>query len=149
MDLLKCLFVVVSIASAVGQLRGLAEEEESKFWFGNLRNNGRRRLKRSFSLTNGTVLSFKPTLTIDYPSESVDSALKISFPQLEYSIYTGYGQRSLGGQDIIGYMESIVQILGLDGKDCLLKTVCEIGNLPNRSKFGGIVGEIIDILFSA
>ncbi|CAM1311553.1 Uncharacterised protein at_DN2224 [Pycnogonum litorale] len=108
------------------------------------------RIKRSFFITNGTRLRFKPKLTIPVPSYSslVDAKVKIYVPVIDYFVYTGFGisGRSplFDQQSLFRYFENGLSSWGLDGQMCLLRAMCEIGDLPNHSL--GLLGDVVDIL---
>ncbi|KAG1698310.1 hypothetical protein GQR58_005752 [Nymphon striatum] len=116
-----------------------------------LQNSNHIRAKRSFfALTNGTRLRFNPTLTLPIPSMSdiVSAQIDLRIPDIQYFLYTGFaGRNSAADQlSLFRYAESALEKAGLNGRGCIRRFICEIGEIPNHDM--GMVGDIIDIVFS-
>ncbi|XP_037789434.1 uncharacterized protein LOC119584880 [Penaeus monodon] len=65
------------------------------------------------------------------------------------SHYGGFGKRSIDSHRQAGFnvIQNGLENMGLPGKSCLLRTVCEVAREPVTDL--GVVGEILNLLFAA
>lgn len=116
-----------------------------------LGNSNHIRAKRSFfALSNGTRLRFNPTLTIPMPSMSdlVAAEFRLTIPDIQYFLYTGFSGRdpSVDQLSLFRYVEGALEKAGMNGRGCIRRFICEIGEIPNHDM--GMAGDIIDLIFS-
>ncbi|CAM1311551.1 Uncharacterised protein g5734 [Pycnogonum litorale] len=109
------------------------------------------RRRRAIFITNGTRLSFSPRVTIPIPSyfDQVSASFRIRGPAVSIRYLTGFtaGRTSEDRLNLFSYIEGVMDRSGIDGRSCLLRSICEIGDMPNHSL--GMIGDVIDILLTA
>lgn len=107
------------------------------------------RMKRSFYLRNGTQFTFEATVVVPVPATSdfVDGEVRITLPNVAYLVYTGFVARQLAQDqvNIFRAAEDGLSSMGLDGRMCILRTVCEVAANPSHAL--GLFGDVIDIIF--
>ncbi|XP_023239986.1 uncharacterized protein LOC111638487 [Centruroides sculpturatus] len=106
-----------------------------------------RRVRR-FLFPSNSLLSIKTDLKmpISLPGRmtgSIDMSLPISIP-LSRFLTEGTG-RDDNRMELFFFLENLIQRFGIDGKSCLLKSICEIAEIPMDEE--GVIGTFINGLF--
>ncbi|XP_037083350.1 uncharacterized protein LOC119103802 [Pollicipes pollicipes] len=90
----------------------------------------------------GSLLNVEVPLSFALPTAEADSAARYKTTDDATDSYTYYRSLDEEKADMYSYAENFISQFGLDGKSCVLRTICEVAEAPVQD--AGVMGEIIN-----